>query len=402
MGLEDKTIVLGVTGSIAAVECVKLVHELRRRGAEVHAVMTEAAQGIVHEWSLQFATGNPVVTEITGDVEHVEYCGELESDFESFRDTDAKADLLLIAPATANTVGKIASGIDDTPVTTFATTALGSGIPVLVAPAMHEPMYDHPGVMENLDRLDEWDVGIIPPKIEEDKAKLADKEDIATECERFLSHGPLDGKRVVVTSGRTEEAIDPIRVLTTRSSGKMGRAVAEEAYVRGAEVSIIHNYDGEVRYGESRVIESAEEMIDATLEEVGRGCDIFVSAAAISDYTVESEDTKIESGRDLVLHMEKVPKLVDKVREKSPDSYIVGFKAETGLDRDTLISEARGVMERVGLDLVVANDAGVMGKDDASVILVTDGNGTDVTGSKDEIAEVILDVVEQGLEERGG
>lgn len=401
MGLEGKTIVLGVTGSIAAVECVKLVHELRRRGAEVHAVMTSAAQGIVHEWSLQFATGNPVVTEITGDVEHVEYCGELESDFESFRDTDAKADLLLIAPATANTVGKIASGIDDTPVTTFATTALGSGIPVLVAPAMHEPMYDHPGVMENLDRLDEWGIGVIPPKIEEDKAKLADKEDIAMECERFLSHGPLEGTRVVVTSGRTEEAIDPVRVLTTRSSGKTGRAIAEEAYVRGADVSIIHNYDGEVRFGESRRIESADEMIDAAIDEVERGCDIFVSAAAISDYTVESEDTKIESGRDLVLHMEKVPKLIDQVREREPDSYIVGFKAETGLERDDLVNEAREVMDRAELDLMVANDAGVMGDDDTEVVLI-DGGEQDVRGSKEDVAEAILDAVERGLGDRGG
>ncbi|MDY7081521.1 MAG: flavoprotein, partial [Halobacteria archaeon] len=205
MGLEDKTIAIGITGSIAAVECVKLIHELRRRGAEVEAVMTDAARSIVHEWSIQFATGNPVVTEITGDVEHVELVGELESDFESFRDTDAKADLFLIAPSTANTVGKIANGIDDTTVTTFATTALGSDIPVLIAPAMHEPMYDHPGVIENLDKLEEWGIDIIPPKIEEDKAKLADREDIAMECERVLSDSPLEGKKVVVTSGRTEE-----------------------------------------------------------------------------------------------------------------------------------------------------------------------------------------------------
>ena len=107
--LEGKTVALGVTGSIAAVECVKIVHELRRRGAEVYAVMTEAATDIVHEYALEFATGNPVITEITGDVEHVELVGELESDFESFRDTDARADVFLVAPATANTVGKIAA-----------------------------------------------------------------------------------------------------------------------------------------------------------------------------------------------------------------------------------------------------------------------------------------------------
>jgi len=396
MGLEGKTVAMGVTGSIAAVECVKIVHELRRRGAEVHVVTTDAARNIVHEWALEFASGNEVVTRITGDVEHVRFCGGVESDFEDFR-SGAEADLLLIAPATANTVGKIASGIDDTPVTTFATTALGSGIPVTLAPAMHEPMYDHPGVVENLEVLEGWGVEIIPPKIEEDKAKLADKEDIATECERELSDSPLAGKRVVVTSGRTEEAVDPVRVLTTRSSGKTGRALAQEAYVRGADVTLVHNHDGEVRYAESVEVESAHDMIDAALNEVRDGCDIFVSAAAVSDYTVEPEDTKIESGQDLVLEMEKVPKLVDKVREAAPDAFIVGFKAETGLDREALADEARGVMERAGLDLMVANDASVMGDDETSVEILTEDWGETATGDKREVAGGVLDAVERRL-----
>jgi len=396
MGLEGKTVVMGVTGSIAAVECVKIIHELRRRGAEVHVVMTEAAQGIVHEWALEFASGNDVVTEITGDVEHVRFCGGVESDFEDFR-SGAEADLLLIAPSTANTVGKIASGVDDTTVTTFATTALGSGIPVTLAPAMHEPMYDHPGVVENLDKLEDWGVNIIPPKIEEDKAKLADKEDIATECERELSDSPLAGKRVVVTSGRTEEAVDPVRVLTTRSSGKTGRAIAEEAYVRGADVTIVHNYDGEVRYAESVQVESAGEMIDSALAEVEEGCEIFVSAAAISDYTVEHAESKIESGQDLSLEMQKVPKLVDKVREAAPDAFIVGFKTETGLDREALVAEARGVMERASLDLMVANDASVMGDDETEVEIVTEDWGEAARGTKREVADSVLDAVERRL-----
>ena len=396
MGLEGKTVAMGVTGSIAAVECVKIIHELRRRGAEVHVVTTDGARNIVHEWALEFASGNDVVTRITGDVEHVRFCGGVESDFEEFR-SGAEADLFLIAPATANTVGKIASGIDDTPVTTFATTALGSGVPVALAPAMHEPMYDHPGVVENLNKIEEWGVNIIPPKIEEDKAKLAGKKDIATECARMLSHGPLAGKRVIITSGRTEEAVDPVRVLTTRSSGKTGRAIAKEAYVRGAEVTLVHNYDGEVRYAKEREIESAGEMIDATLEEVRDGCDIFVSAAAISDYTVEAADSKIQSGQDLVLEMQKVPKLVDKVRDAAPDAFIVGFKAETGLNSDALADEARGVMERAGLDLMVANDASVMGDDETRVEILTEDWGETAEGDKRDVARSVLDAVERRL-----
>jgi Phosphopantothenoylcysteine synthetase/decarboxylase len=131
--LDGVNVALGVCGSIAAVKTVELAHELRRQGAEVRAVMTSASEGIIHPWSLEYATENEVVTEITGRVEHVELCG-----------VDGWADLLLVAPATANTVGKMAAAVDDTPVTTCATTAFGAGMPVVVVPAMHQPMYNHP------------------------------------------------------------------------------------------------------------------------------------------------------------------------------------------------------------------------------------------------------------------
>src|SRR2546422_3477101 len=142
--LQGKTIVLGVTGSIAAVECVKLAHELIRHGAEVHVVLTRSATEILHPNALQYATGNPVVTQITGSMEYLQMCGR-----------DGKADLLLIAPCTSNTISKIAHGIDDTTVTTYAVNALGSGIPVLVAPAAHESMMDNPTVVANFQSLKE-------------------------------------------------------------------------------------------------------------------------------------------------------------------------------------------------------------------------------------------------------
>lgn len=145
--LDGKTIVLGITGSIAAVRCVELARELMRHGASVHAVMTKEAQKIIHPEAMRYATGNPVITEITGGVEHVEFCG-----------MGGKAHLLLVAPCTANTIGKIAHGIDDTPVTTFATTAFGSDIPIMIVPAMHESMYNHPIVIENTGKLTELGV----------------------------------------------------------------------------------------------------------------------------------------------------------------------------------------------------------------------------------------------------
>jgi phosphopantothenoylcysteine decarboxylase/phosphopantothenate--cysteine ligase len=140
--LAGVNVALGVSGSIAAIRVVELAHELRRRGASVRGVMTDAAQGVIHPWAVEFATERDVVTEITGRVEHVELCGR-----------EGWADVLVLAPATANTVGKVAAAVDDTPVTTCATTALGADVPVVVVPAMHEPMYDHPGVVDALARL---------------------------------------------------------------------------------------------------------------------------------------------------------------------------------------------------------------------------------------------------------
>src|SRR5947207_11827739 len=165
MKLQGKTIVLGITGSIAAVETVKLAHELIRHGAEVHAVLTRSATEIVHPNALQFATGNPVVTAITGSMEDMIMCGR-----------DGKANLLLIAPCTANTMGKIAQGIDDTTVTTYAANALGSGMPILLAPAANESMMDNPAVAAKIRRVRELGVEFVEAKQQEAKEKIGDVE----------------------------------------------------------------------------------------------------------------------------------------------------------------------------------------------------------------------------------
>jgi phosphopantothenoylcysteine decarboxylase/phosphopantothenate--cysteine ligase len=196
--LRGVNVVLGVSGSIAAVKTVELAHELRRHGASVRAVMTDSATGIVHPWAVEFATENDVVTEITGSVEHVELCGN-----------DGWGDVLLLAPTTANTVGKIAAAVDDTPVTTTATTALGAGVSVVVAPAMHEPMYDHPGVLDAIDRVESWGVDFVEPRIEEGKAKIATEEAIVTATARAASDDPLEGRHVVSRRGRRRSRSTP-------------------------------------------------------------------------------------------------------------------------------------------------------------------------------------------------
>jgi phosphopantothenoylcysteine decarboxylase/phosphopantothenate--cysteine ligase len=358
--LEGVNVVLGVSGSIAAVKTVELAHELRRQGAEVKAVVTDSATGIVHPWALEFATEHDVVTELTGRVEHVELCG-----------VDGWGDVLLLAPATANTVGKVAAAIDDTPVTTCATTALGAGVPVVVAPAMHEPMYGHPGVLGAVSRVESWGVEFVDPRIEEGKAKIATEDAIVTATARAANDGPLADRHVVVTAGATTEAIDDVRTLSNRASGRTGRAVARACHVLGAEVTLVH--DGpDVPYAAVDSVESAAEMT-AAVSSVAGDADALVSAAAIADYTVERTDGKLRSGQEsLTLDLEPTPKLIDTVRADHPDLPIVGFKLEPAGDDAALVASAREIMNRVGLTFVVANDASVMGEAETRALLVDD------------------------------
>ena len=367
--LADTNVVLGVSGSIAAVKTVELAHELRREGAAVRAVMSDSARGIVHPWALEFATEQDVVTEITGAVEHVELFG-----------ADGWADVFLVAPATANTVGKIAAAVDDTPVTTCATVALGQGVPMVVAPAMHEPMYDHPGVLGALDTLESWGVTFVDPRVEEGKAKIATEAATVTETARVVDPSPLSGKQVIVTSGATSEAVDPVRTLTNRASGRTGRAIARACYAHGAEVTLLH--DGpDVPYAQVRQVESAAEMTEAAVK-AAADADALVSAAAISDYTVDTAPQKIRSGEERTLTLRPTPKLLDTVREAAPELTIVGFKLETDGDDETLVTRAREQRERAGLAFVVANRAEALTGDETRALFVGAESVEEYAGEK--------------------
>jgi phosphopantothenoylcysteine decarboxylase/phosphopantothenate--cysteine ligase len=367
--LAGKQIVIGVTGSIAAVELVKLIHELRRRDADVRVVMSVAATGIVTPDALAYACGHEAMTRISGLVEHVSYCGD-----------EGTADLLLIAPCTANSLSKIACGIDDTPVTTFATTALGSKTPLILVPAMHHSMYRHPALLENIRRLKEWGVEIMEPRIEEGKAKMPTLEEIVLWCERAVLGRPLAGKRVLITSGPCREPVDDVRILTTRSSGLMGRALALEAFRLGADVTVVHR--DTFACVSNIAADTAREMHNAVLDHLRKqgGTDCYISAAAISDFAPDIIEGKISSGKPITLALEPRPKLITEVIGQY-HPFTVAFKIDRSPE-----TGARAMLAQ-GVSMVLMNTPDTMGSmDGVYTILGAQGMTTTLHGTKEGIA----------------
>ncbi|MFO7967909.1 MAG: bifunctional phosphopantothenoylcysteine decarboxylase/phosphopantothenate--cysteine ligase CoaBC [Archaeoglobaceae archaeon] len=374
--LKGKKVVLAVTGSIAAIESVKLARELVRRGAEVVGVMSNDALKIIHPYALEFAT-HDLVTEITGKVEHV---GLLD------------ADLLLIAPASASTISKVAKGVADTPVTLTAATVLGK-MPVILVPSMHESMYDNPIIKENVERLrDLGGVEFVEPHHEEGKAKFPPIETICLHVERALYPKDMRGKDIVVTSGPTYEQIDPIRFISNKSSGLMGREIALELWRRGASITHITSHPLNLELPEFREVYtySVSHMLDASITEVESGCDLFVSAAAPSDFVVEMNDKKMKTG-ETNIKLGAAPKIIKELRKfyKGP---MIGFKAETGVPDEELYQIAHEKMVEDRLEMVVANDVKEkgMGTEDTRVLMLTGKRNDWSEGSKSQIAEKIV------------
>ena len=399
--LADRKIVLCITGSVAAVRSPEIARELMRLGAEVFTVMTSMAQKIIHPYMMEWATGNPVVTELTGQIEHVTYAGEHPD----------RADLILVAPCTANTIGKAAAAIDDTPVTTVLTTAVGAGIPIIIAPAMHGSMYRHPVVMENVDRLRSIGVEVLMPRIEEEKAKIPETGDIVEAVVRKLTvERDLEGRNILITAGPTRAYLDAFRFITNPSSGKMGIAIAEEALRRGAQVTLIYGPGTVPPPPGARVVqvETTEEMLDATvnaLEE--KQHDVAILAAAASDWGPAVRGmVKTPTERERwSIELRTLPKIVAQVKKTDPDICLVGFKAEYDVSDDTLIDRAHSRLREMGMDLIVANDvsredAG-FGTDTNEVFIIDpEKNVTHIpiTG-KEDIAQRLLTIVRKKLAE---
>ena len=372
--LQGKKIVLGVTGGIAVYKAVDLVSRLRKAGCEVRVVMTEHAQQFVTPLTFKEISGNAVATSMWNanqefNVEHIALANW--------------ADAFLVAPATANILAKIACGLADD---LRSTTLLAAQAPIVVCPAMNTGMYQNPATQENIAKLQERGVTVMPPAVghlacgTSGPGRLPEPQQIVEFMSAFFAgrEGDLRGLRVLVTAAGTREPIDPVRYVGNRSSGKMGYAVAQMAAERGADVLLISGPSALATPPNVRVVnvETTNEMLEACLAAYG-DVDIVIKAAAVADYRPRDvADQKIKKKTDdaLTVVMDKNPDILKTLGAKKEQQVLVGFAAET----QNLLANAREKVVKKNLDMIVANDvtaAGAGFNSDTNIVKFLFANG---------------------------
>ena len=399
-------VVLGVSGGIAAYRSCDIVRGLQRRGAEVTVVMTAHAREFIAPLTLATLSGRPVITshfeareEASGDVEHIQLA--------------RRCDLLLVAPATANVIAKMAAGLADDFLSTFYLVVTS---PVLVAPSMNTAMWRHVTVSENVDRLRERGVRFIDPEVGPlasrgegiGEGRLAHPDRIVEAAMEILAtgraRGPLSGRTVLVTAGPTREAIDPVRFLSNRSSGRMGYAVAEAARDLGAEVVLVSGPTDLPDPSGVRTVRvvTADQMKQAVMDHLP-GASVIVKAAAVADYRPSrvSPGKIKKSGKSMTLTLDPTEDILEAIGKAKGDRFVIGFAAETG---DPIAAARRKLLAK-NLDLIVANDvsesngAGVFGSGDNEVVVLDPGGGEErwPRMAKTEIAARLMALVAKRL-----
>ncbi len=391
-------VVLGVSGGIACYKSCILARRLSEAGARVDVALTQGAAQFVRPLTFEALTGRPVLTSLWDEgsaLSHVRWGQD--------------ADLVIVAPATAHLIARMAQGMADDILTTLL---LARTAPVLLAPAMNDEMFARPETQDNLERLRRRGVATVGPEIgalaegpSERPGRMSEPETILAHAARLLrGPGRLAGRRVVVTAGPTRESIDPVRVVTNRSSGKMGYRIAEAAWERGADVVLI---SGPVALpppigAELRRVESTKELEQAVRRELP-GADVLVMAAAPADFRPSAPSDSKRSRMDgaLAIPMEPTDDILSATRgERRPGSVTVGFALETG----DALAKGRAKLERKDLDLIVVNDAlepGAGFEHDTNRVAILGRDGTPMIlplKSKREVAEAILDAVEKAID----
>lgn len=392
--LKERRIVLGVTGGIAAYKAAELVRELVRSGAKVRVIMTDRACQFITPLTFEALSGNPVATDLFRMTGNFEIGHIALAEF---------AELIVIAPATANLIGKLSAGIADDLMTTVL---LAATAPVLICPAMNAKMYANPIVKENMARLVSHGYAVLEPGYgelacrTEGQGRLPDALEIVEEIESLLSQKDLQGEEILITAGPTQEPFDPVRYITNYSSGKMGYALAVMARRRGASVTLI---SGPTELPAPRGVEfipvkTALEMRDAVLVRLDKST-VVIKAAAVADYRpAVCQATKIKKKAGLLtVRLERNPDIISALGKKKGRRIIVGFAMES----DHLVENARAKLMKKGMDFIVANDlteAGAGFRADTNIIRILDWEGGDERFplmDKLEVAGVILDRVKR-------
>lgn len=397
--LKNKTVVIGVSGGIAVYKVCDVVSRLKKLGVNVHVIMTKSATEFVTPLTFQSLSQNYVVCDMfeepkTWDVEHISLA--------------KKADVFLIAPATANIIGKMACGISDD---MLSTTVMATKAKVLIAPAMNTNMYENPIVQRNIDTLRALNYEFIEPESgrlacgDIGKGKLAAPENIVEAVvDALTKKQDLEGKKIIITAGPTVEAIDPVRYITNRSTGKMGYAIAKEACDRGAEVTLV---SGPTKLEPPKNLkkfirtESAKDMYEAVINNLDEN-DVIIKSAAVADYKPKDYcDKKIKkSDDDLVIKLDRNKDIAYEIGKVKKDKILVGFAAET----NDLIENAKNKISKKNLDFIVANDLTKEGAGfgvDTNIVKIIDKDGAIEEYpimKKNEVANVILDKVKDLLE----
>jgi len=391
--LSGKRIVLCVAGSVAVYKAIELARLLMRHGGDVVCVESYAATKLIKPDYFKWATGNDVITKLTGDLEHI--------DVADYR----RSDLIIVYPGTANTLGKLANGIDDTPVSTVLTVGFGSHIPIVMGLAMHAAMYDNKAVRKNIDFL-KGKVDFVSPVMIEGKAKAAEPEDVLQfVLKKFGFSSVLHKKRILMTAGPTVEYIDPVRVITNLSTGKTGVLLASELVSAGAKVTLVYGPGTVPPPAGAKVIpvRTSKEMFDVVKKEMKKKFDVVILAAAASDYTVQNNSkTKIKSSqKSLVIKLKQAPKIIDHIKKWQKNVFLVGFKAETNLSRKKLEESAMRKLRESKADLIIANDVGTkyQKNPDYNEIIVVNYKNTVSSGwkRKEKLAKLIIKQLEKIL-----
>ena len=391
--LSGKTIVLGVSGGIACFKAAALASMLKKQHADVQVIMTENATKFVTPLTFEQLTGNKALVDtfdrnFVHSVEHIAVAD--------------RADFVLIAPATANVIAKFAHGLADDMLTT---TVLACRCPKAVAPAMNTGMYENPVTQDNLAALRRYGWEIVDPATgrlacgTSGKGRLPEPEDLLEVCLHALAHEKdLAGKRVLVTAGPTQEAIDPVRYLTNHSSGRMGYAIAKAASRRGAEVTLVSGPTAlkKPAYVDTVDVVSAQDMFDAVVSRAS-DADIIIKAAAVADYRPEAvSDNKIKKADGaLSIPLERTRDILGTLgADKRPGQFLCGFSMET----EDLLENSRKKLEKKNLDMVAANNLKVEGagfgvETNVLTLITPDGMTELPLMSKDAAADALLDAI---------